>query len=459
MVKKVFLNIINIIVNIIKRIFEFLKDLFTGKYQIKKKIKIAFFSFIGLFSKNKININDKNYKIKVKNDEVELNKLIEDVSFLEKTVTTKMFDDPDFVTSKKEFLEKEKEIKKIKDKYVDINNTEISSIKNIKEKISQVEVKVKKANKTFSDRDRMIFDYKEKKQENEKKDNIKSEDDVKKINLEILSLKEDLKKILKREKDDDYEYDILWAKDKIITLKKNINKIIKNEEKNENDVKKINKLLSSLTVLDDMMESINKTEVTEEVKEEIKDKYKLNVQDIHLIESSIDENLSNTHKEIDKLKTIVNLTSPKIRKKTFYSGIDDFLKITVNLGQSMYPIVLFKNQLVGFLTSSILINNRVRTIRKVISSKNKNLTYIEYRDIFKKIDSKKGCLTNIQTVLLDTLKQIEKLEIDIESEFGEDFSDYKEIINIYKKLDILKEQIIPKKDEIDEMVNEMEKNK
>lgn len=447
MIKKVFDFIKKVLLNI----FAFFKNLFTGKYQVMKKIKIAFFSFIGLFSKNKININDKNYKTKVKNDEVELNKLINDVSFLEKTVTTKMFDDPLFVSSKKEFLQKEKQINKIKQKYVDVNNTDVSSIKNIKDKITQVEQKVKRASKTFSDRDKMIFDYKIS-DEIKKSKKIQSDNEVKNLNLEIIDVKENLKKIRKNEQDEDYEYEIYWIKDKVISLKKETNKLIKKEEKGNNDVKKINKLLSSLTVLDDILDSLNDNNINEK-ETKSQDKFKLITQDIHLVESSIEENLSNTHKEIDKLKTIVNLTSPKIRKKTFYSGIVNFLNNTVTLSNTMFPIVLFKNQLVGFLTSSILINNRIRTIRKVITSKNKNLSYIEYRDIIKKLDSKIGCLTNIQTVLGDTLKQIEKLEYEIESEYQEDFEEYKETTDMYRKLDILKEQITPKKQEIDEMIN------
>lgn len=447
MIKKVFDFIKKVLLNI----FAFFKKLFTGKYQLGKKIKIAFFSFISIFRKNKININDKNYKTKVKNDEVELNKLINDVSFLEKTVTTKMFDDPLFVSSKKEFLQKEKQINKIKQKYVDVNNTDVSSIKNIKDKITQVEQKVKRASKTFSDRDKMIFDYKIS-DEIKKSKKIQSDNEVKNLNLEIIDVKENLKKIRKNEQDEDYEYEIYWIKDKIISLKKETNKLIKKEEKGNNDVKKINKLLSSLTVLDDILDSLNDNNINEK-ETKSQDKFKLITQDIHLVESSIEENLSNTHKEIDKLKTIVNLTSPKIRKKTFYSGIVNFLNNTVTLSNTMFPIVLFKNQLVGFLTSSILINNRIRTIRKVITSKNKNLSYIEYRDIIKKLDSKIGCLTNIQTVLGDTLKQIEKLEYEIESEYQEDFEEYKETTDMYRKLDILKEQITPKKQEIDEMIN------
>ena len=447
MIKKVFEFLRKILLNI----FAFFKKLFTGKYQLGKKIKIAFFSFIGIFRKNKININDKNYKTKVKNDEVELNKLINDVSFLEKTVTTKMFDAPLFVSSKKEFLQKEKQINKIKQKYVDVNNTDVSSIKNIKDKITKVEQKVKSASKTFSDRDKMIFDYKIS-DEIKKSKKIQSDDEVKTLNLEIIDVKENLKKIRKNEQDEDYEYEIYWIKDKVISLKKETNKLIKKEEKGNNDVKKINKLLSSLTVLDDILDSLNDNNINEK-ETKSKDKFKLITQDIHLVESSIEENLSNTHKEIDKLKTIVNLTSPKIRKKTFYSGIVNFLNNTVTLSNTMFPIVLFKNQLVGFLTSSILINNRIRTIRKVITSKNKNLSYIEYRDIIKKLDTKIGCLTNIQTVLGDTLKQIEKLEYEIESEYQEDFDEYKETTDMYRKLDILKEQITPKKQEIDEMIN------
>ena len=139
-IRKIFL----LIINFIKNIFLFFKNLFTGKYKIGKKIKVVIFSIIGIFSKNTININDKNYKEKVKKDDIKLDKLIEDVAILEKTVTTRMFGDPQFEYSKKQLNQKEKEFKKIKDKYIDVTSTDSSSIKSIKEKIEDVEVKVKK---------------------------------------------------------------------------------------------------------------------------------------------------------------------------------------------------------------------------------------------------------------------------------------------------------------------------
>ena len=97
-IRKIFL----IIINFIKSIFIFFKNLFTGKYKIGKKIKVFIFSIIGIFSKNTININDRNYKEKVRKDDIKLDKLIEDVAILEKTVTTRMFGDPEFENSKKQ---------------------------------------------------------------------------------------------------------------------------------------------------------------------------------------------------------------------------------------------------------------------------------------------------------------------------------------------------------------------
>lgn len=505
-IRKIFL----VIINFIKSIFIFFKNLFTGKYKIGKKIKVFIFSIIGIFSKNTININDKNYKEKVKKDDIKLDKLIEDVAILEKTVTTRMFGDPEFEYSKKQLSQKEKEFKRIKDKYIDVTSTESSSIKSIKEKIEDVEVKVKKTNKTIEDRDEMIFDYKSESKEealptskkrsvkdlfqtisipiikkDSAKDLIKKGEDInstiKKMNIEIVSLKENLtsisKKVMKASSVDvidSYEYQLYWVKDRIITLKKDITSLIKKEEKESENIEVINKLFSASSLVDDLLDNwknlndkikcvdeLKETEKEQVVKEEKKKKsdYKLSVGDIHLIDSSIKENLSNTHKEIDKLKKIVDYTNPKIRKRTFYGGILDFLKNTLEITVSMFPIVLFKNQLVGYLTSTILINNKIRTLRKVICSKNKSMAYIEYRDIIKKLETKQGCLENTKIVLSDTLSQIEKLEYEIEQEYKDDFDTYPQIIDIYRQLDNIRNQIVPKKEEIELMVTDIEKVK
>ena len=504
-IRKIFL----LIINFIKNIFLFFKNLFTGKYKIGKKIKVVIFSIIGIFSKNTININDKNYKEKVKKDDIKLDKLIEDVAILEKTVTTRMFGDPQFEYSKKQLNQKEKEFKKIKDKYIDVTSTDSSSIKSIKEKIEDVEIKVKKTNKTIEDRDEMIFDYKSESKEdalskNKKrsvkelfqtisipiikkdssKDLIKKGEDInstiKKMNIEIVSLKENLTSISKKvmrssNKDviDSYEYQLYWLKDRIITLKKDVTGLIKKQEKESENIEVMNKLFSASSLVDDLLDTwkdLNdkikcvddvKDENKEQVKEEKKKQsdYQLSVSDIHLIDSSIKENLSNTHKEIDKLKKIVDYTNPKIRKRTFYSGILDFLKNTLEISVSMFPIVLFKNKLVGYLTSTILLNNKIRTLRKVISSKNKGMAYIEYRDIIKKLETKQGCLENTKIVLSDTLGQIEKLEYEIEQEYKDDFNAYPQIIEIYRQLDNLRNQILPKKEEIDLMVSDIGKVK
>lgn len=504
-IRKIFLFIINLI----KKIFMFFINLFTGKYKIGKKIKVFIFSVIGIFSKNTININDKNYKEKVKKDDIKLDKLIEDVAILEKTVTTRMFGDPQFEYSKKQLNEKEKEFKRIKNKYIDVTSTDSSSIKSIKEKIEDVEIKVKKTNKTIEDRDEMIFDYKSESKEealsiNKKrsvkdlfqtisipiikkdsaKDLIKKGENInstiKKMNIEIVSLKENLtsisKKVLKNSNldvIDSYEYQLYWLKDRIIALKKDITSLIKKQEKDSENIEVMNKLFSASSLVDDLLDSwkdLNdkikcvddiKEDKNETQKEEKKKKsdYKLSVGDIHLIDSSIKENLSNTHKEIDKLKKIVDYTNPKIRKRTFYGGLLDFLKNTLEITISMFPIVLFKNQLVGYLTNTILINNKIRTLRKVISSKNKSMAYIEYRDIIKKLETKQGCLENTKIVLSDTLIQIEKLEYEIEQEYKDDFDVYSQIIDIYRQLDGIRNQIVPKKEEIELMVNDLTKLK
>lgn len=53
------------------------------------------------------------------------------------------------------------------------------------------------------------------------------------------------------------------------------------------------------------------------------------------------------------------------------NGFASFIKNMERLSFSMFPVVLFQNKQIGTLTSCMLVNNRIRMARKIVSDEKK----------------------------------------------------------------------------------------
>lgn len=76
------------------------------------------------------------------------------------------------------------------------------------------------------------------------------------------------------------------------------------------------------------------------------------------------------------------ITKATNRKKTLFSSLLNFSKSIVNFAVSLFPISLFKNKLLGSLVSTIMLNNSIKTMRKMVdpSLEMKYLLLEEYKN-------------------------------------------------------------------------------
>ena len=273
----------------------------------------------------------------------------------------------------------------------------------------------------------------------------------------------EIKKQGKIKKDDTLKYSLYWLKDKIVTLKKEYNILEKRSEfkkikprnvenidtnKLLNDSKAIDTLFllcqSELENIDNELYIDKKSKKKEHIK---KEKHVVTKKDYALITSSINKDIENANIEIAKIRSLVSKANEKLRDRALYTGIDQFINNTSKLSFSMFPIVLFKNENIGLLVSSILVNNRIKLVRNLILEEKKELSYIEYNNIEKQITTKINCLALNKNIMSNSIDQLDKLTYEINFKYRNSKGiDTKEIEN---QIVILKGKIETSIDELD----------
>lgn len=238
-----------------------------------------------------------------------------------------------------------------------------------------------------------------------------------------------------------------------------------------------NHLLESSAAIDEFLEKcekeiqllkqepkIVKVEELEEKKEQEKPKKeiqkeepveKTNYQDRQLLELSIEKNIQEQEEEINKIKDLFRKAERVKKRKTFLGGFTKFLKNTIHLGLTALPIKLLKNPTIGILGSTIILNNRLRGMRKLINKQNDSLGYINYKEIERQIADQRSLNITTQAILEDTASQLKHLKIEFFWEFSYDLEQHPEIQQIKQQFIAIEAQIAEKNRQLQEMYVEL----
>lgn len=436
----------------------------------------------------KIDISDVEVTKILDIDYKSLNKLKRDYNYILDQLNKSINDDI-VVLYKKEFDKKHNELQQIRIKYQNMNNIFISD-EDCKEVISYNKAIIKKITKLLSNiliQDENIknelsnkkIKSKPKKVEQEEK-NIDYIALIKTMNNSIDTYHKQLtiiKRQLIREKDkDELEkilYNLYWIKDKIVNVKKeydsnfNIDILKKLKLNHSCDNVDNNKLIISSRAIEsllaicendiqkvkdkNLLKNTQQKKINKIVKnEKAKEKYIVDKKELQLISSSIIEDLDHTKEEMSKIRNFVSKANPKLRDKAFINGVTSFTKNTIKMIDSMFPTTLFKNRYLGNITSCVLINNRIRLMRKLISNQKKEMLYMEYKNVVGQVENKDNCLVTTKNVIDNSIDQLEKLILEVDSRYYEN-DDGKLII---MQLEKLKLEEINKKEEIINSIKE-----
>lgn len=159
-------------------------------------------------------------------------------------------------------------------------------------------------------------------------------------------------------------------------------------------------------------EMLNKKDLVEEKttkKPELKqNKEKKNeIDDTIKAQQLILNNIINQNKYFDDY--MKKLTKSKNKKRTILTSLSNFSTMVLSFTISLLPISLFKNKLLGTLVSGIMINNSIKTMRKMLNP-NLQINYQLFIDDYMK---SKDILYDTYELCNDSLNEINNLKQEI----------------------------------------------
>lgn len=248
-------------------------------------------------------------------------------------------------------------------------------------------------------------------------------------------------------------------KDKVLRLKQEY--LLLKKDSKFNDLKKYrnisnidpNHLVYHDKSIDDLIYYLEKS-IKEEKKKQSKPSF--DNKEILLIKDSIKKDIELSDDEIKKIRKDMKNTSLKSKRPTLLKKLSTFFKYSISVGISLIPFGIFKNKLFATLTSGIILNNKIKSMKAIMN--NEDALFINYENILNTIVDRKSCLENTNYVLTDTVNEIDSLKNKIKLEF----MDLEDKENLLADLDETKSDLLEEKIKIEEMleqINGLNKNK
>lgn len=217
--------------------------------------------------------------------------------------------------------------------------------------------------------------------------------------------------------------------------------VLLNEEKGENE---------KISVMTDKDEQVEKIEVLTQM-EEKKKISKEEVADLLMMSKIIDENIKKNKEKVEKLKKEMKEIHPVLRKQGFLGKMKTFMDGMFHSALSLIPMKLFKNKTIGILTSAVLINNSIRSMRNTMRKEEYYLDYLGYERINNKATSTISNMDKIYYICEDSLEHIQSLkqELLMKYEINEDLE------NIISEINALEENVASKMRQVEKTKSDL----
>ena len=320
-------------------------------------------------------------------------------------------------------------------------------IKKFENRLEENIVRVKiKENKIEKEKKENKIRENEKEEKIEKKDTIDQKNIIKEVSIPIIQgtiagTGLILEGIVKNESKEKKE--LSEIKDKIEskeTMEKQIEKVssepkeIKSEEKEKQTiVEDVNQTIEEVINL----EPTSNIEITNDMdrKETKQIISKEEVLDYIMMSKLIDENIKKNKQKVDELKKEMKELHPILRKQTFLGKLQIYMSGITKSVLSFLPMKLFKNKTIGILTSSVLINNSIRSMRNTMRREEYFLDYLNYERVNNKITSTISDMDKIYYICEDSLEHISSFRTELLGKY-EMNEDLEKILNEISSIEI-----------------------
>lgn len=180
----------------------------------------------------------------------------------------------------------------------------------------------------------------------------------------------------------------------------------------------------------------------------------VSVNELEKIKNILSDNLKEQDNDINEIKQTFKQADLMDKRATLVTGIHTFLSKTINVGINLLSTPICNDRLGSMMCSAVIINNRLRNVRKIIRKDNDGIIYITYQKVINDLKTKKLCIDKIGELLDDTMRQLENLKQEFIIEFYYDMDRYEESEDIMTEFSSIEYQITSKNIELEEILKE-----
>lgn len=241
--------------------------------------------------------------------------------------------------------------------------------------------------------------------------------------------------------------------------------IIKSDKELDNYLKKCNLMLEKLTEYKKHSEVVAKKEETKELKKEQKQKELEKKEEekeekkprllIELEEAAniIARDVERQNSMIARLEKAILATPAHERKRVRLDVFDNVLNGALKIGMSLIPFKFIRNRKLGLLVSGFMLNNSIRSMRKILSKD----AMCDYVYLSRHIKTELEIASSYERICNDSLYQISSLKDEFVKHYG--YITDPEISKVYIKLENLEANITNELDRINESKIKLDKVK
>ena len=201
-----------------------------------------------------------------------------------------------------------------------------------------------------------------------------------------------------------------------------------------------NKKEKPKTTIDNVLkreEKKNKPKIEEE-KKELKEQF----DDVYLANKMIINNIIEERRIIQKISRKIGSQTPVVRKRTVFTYAKRFTGSILNFGFSLLPFRYFRNRRLGTLVSSIMLNNSLRTTRKILTINTYQENYLLYNSIINEIKTNEDYISKTYDVCLNSLSQIQNIKEYLNVNYSMSMEYDAELLEFNRQLDSLSNTLL-----------------
>ena len=201
-----------------------------------------------------------------------------------------------------------------------------------------------------------------------------------------------------------------------------------------------NKKENPKTTIDNVLkreEKKNKPKIEEE-KKELKEQF----DDVYLANKMIINNIIEERRIIQKISRKIGSQTPVVRKRTVFTYAKRFTGSILNFGFSLLPFRYFRNRRLGTLVSSIMLNNSLRTTRKILTINTYQENYLLYNSIINEIKTNEDYISKTYDVCLNSLSQIQNIKEYLNVNYSMSMEYDAELLEFNRQLDSLSNTLL-----------------